>query len=792
MNDKITFQCLRNLIGICFIIYTAACSVSNTDAPSSGEAHPAGFIMTHAVQANADLRGCQTCHGADFTGNGDPVPGCFDCHESGPPFTVHALPYTDPQQHGPAAKANQLLCRGCHGSALNNFDGGIVSDTNYFNNPAGACSAAACHPAARAHPTNWQGTNDDRDPSYDATHRSITLETVSTSCSLCHKADASGSGPNPAAPSCFSASFTNTDGITTGCHTDGPGFTAPHDLPYIDPSQHGAAAKSDLTYCQQCHGTPGTIQFDGAIASTSCSAVGCHSAAWAHPTNWQGDNDSSSSYQSSHRTAAKLDSSCAVCHNVTADAPGPHPDAPSCFTAGFTNSDGSATGCHAGGPGTPHALPFADPALHGPEAKSDLAACQQCHGIPGTIQFSGGSAATGCAAAYCHPDADAHPTNWQGTNDATIGYLSTHRNAARQNTACAICHDFTQGRTAPNASAPSCFSASFTNGDGSTTGCHAGGSGAPHAMPFTDPDLHGPEAKADLSYCQECHATPADGGAGSNPRFNAAVGDLVNGCEDCHTQNTAHPYPSWSGAAANSHKTAGNLAAACALCHGANLLGDAEGGVGRACSDCHTAGSPLALSNCTSCHNNPPDGNAPAGSSRPNRDGAHSVHDALPKVSGICVSCHSGAGTNTGLHFDANAPASIFGLATYDAESGIFSYNSAVRQCSNVSCHGGQTTPDWLTGSLNVASDCKSCHVRGTSQYNSYNSGRHRLHVEEERFSCTTCHDASKLAADHFIGLDTPGFEGAADETLRDALNYNPSTNRGCSVGGCHGEHGWF
>jgi hypothetical protein len=91
-----------------------------------------------------------------------------------------------------------------------------------------------------------------------------------------------------------------------------------------------------------------------------------------------------------------------------------------------------------------------------------------------------------------------------------------------------------------------------------------------------------------------------------------------------------------------------------------------------------------------------------------------------------------------------------------------------------------------------VPGDCKSCHVRGTSQYNSYNSGRHRLHVEEERLSCTTCHDANKLAADHFSGLDTPGFEGAADETLRDALNYNTSTNRGCSVGGCHGEHGWF
>ena len=538
MREKTTFQWSRKLIGIFLILYLAGCSVSNADAPRSGKAHPPGFVMMHSAQADSDLQGCQTCHGSDFTGNGDPVPGCFACHDSGPPFTVHPLPYTDPQLHGPAAKANQLLCRGCHGNALNNFDGGIVSDPNYFNNPAGSCSAVACHPAARAHPTNWQGTNEDRDPSYDATHRSITLETVNTSCSLCHKTDGSGAGPNPKAPSCYSASFTNADG--------------------------------------------------------------------------------------------------------------------------------------------------------------------------------------------------------------------------------------------------------------STTGCHAGGSGAPHALPFTDPDLHGPEAKADLSYCQECHATPPDGDPGSNPRFNAAVGDMIKGCEDCHTQETAHPYPSWSGAASNSHKTAGNLAVACSLCHGANLLGPAEGGVARACSDCHTAGSPLVLSNCTSCHNDPPDGNPPAGNSRPNRDGAHSLHDALPKVSGTCASCHSGAGTNTSLHFDSSSPAGIFGPATYDAKSGIFSYNSSVRQCSNVSCHGGQTTPDWLTGSLDAAGDCNSCHERGTSQYNSYNSGRHRQHVEEERLFCTACHDANKLAADHFIGLDTSVFEGAAAETLRTVLNYHAPTNRGCNVGGCHGEHRWF
>lgn len=791
MKKKIIMQRITELGLWLLIIYVSGCSISNTDAPGADQAHPPRYILSHVVEATADLPGCKTCHGNDFAGNGDPVPGCFDCHDSGPPFTVHSLPYSDPADHGPAARDNQLLCRGCHGEALNNFDGGIVSDPNYFNNAAGSCSAAACHAAAKAHPTNWQGTNDDGDPSYGASHRSISLDTVNTSCILCHKVDAAGSGPSPDAPSCFLAGFTNSDGNTTGCHSGGPGYAAPHDLPYVDASAHGAAAKADLSACQQCHGTVGTIQFDGAIASTDCSSVDCHPAARAHPTNWQGVNDPSGDYVSSHRTAGALDTACAICHNVAADAPGPHPDAPSCFAGSFTNADGSATGCHAVGPGAPHGIPFEDEALHGPEAKKDLAYCQQCHGTANTILFNGGTAATSCSSAQCHSDAGAHPTRWQGTNDVTGNYLSTHRNALNQNTTCAICHDFIEGRSAPDATAPSCFGANFTNAEGSTTGCHASGPGAPHALPFTAPALHGLEAKADLVYCQECHATPAAGGAGSNPRFNVAVGSLTKGCEDCHTQNTVHPYSSWSGAASNSHKTAGNLAAACALCHGANLLGSAEGGSGRACGDCHTAGSPLVLSNCTSCHNNPPDSAAPAGNSRPNRDGSHSVHDNLPRVGGICITCHDGSGTNANIHFDATAPASIFGLATYDAKSGIFSYNSASRTCSSVSCHGGQTTPNWLTGTLNVATGCETCHVRGTSQYNSYNSGEHGKHVREENLDCTDCHDPAKLDPDHFAGLDTIGFEGDAGATLRDYLGYNPATQRGCSVGGCHGQHNW-
>jgi predicted CxxxxCH...CXXCH cytochrome family protein len=294
--------------------------------------------------------------------------------------------------------------------------------------------------------------------------------------------------------------------------------------------------------------------------------------------------------------------------------------------------------------------------------------------------------------------------------------------------------------------------------------------------------LHGPDAKADLTFCQQCHADPSGGGPGSNPRFNVPLGNLANGCEDCHQVNTAHPVPLWAAAPPNSHKTAGNLAVACALCHGANL----QGGVGPACAICHTAGSPLDLVNCTSCHNDPPDSAFPAGNSRPNRDGSHSDHDLLPKVTSVCITCHNGSGTDTINHFDGSEPSDVSALPSYDAKTGTAAYDSGSMSCTDVSCHGGQPTPDWLTGVIDVGRDCESCHELGTAQFNSYNSGEHDEHLDEG-IGCTECHDTGKLAGNHFIGLDTPAFEEDPAQTIRDDVNYSPPS---CNPA-CHRRESW-
>lgn len=653
------YSCRTIIIGFLGCLMVAACSEPNTEAPPPDRVHVAKYILEHADDANVDLDQCKTCHGSRLSGGSQAI-SCFGCHENSLPFSLHAVPYTDPDAHGAAARNDQARCFGCHGSLLNLFDGGILSDPALFNIASANCSANVCHPDAGSHPTRWQGSNDNT-PDYDSSHRTVSQNTI--------------------------------------------------------------------------------------------------------------------------------DDGCALCHQVTANGPQPRNDAPSCFSANFTNSDGSATGCHANGPGPVHEMPYDAADLHGADAKADLAACQSCHGTPGTTSFAGGTSDISCM--DCHSAAGAHPTRWQGSNDITADYVSTHRNAGKQSTACAICHDVVEGNPAPNPDAPSCFSDTFTNADGSTTGCHADGPDAGHALPYTNPLQHGADAKDNMASCVPCHATSADAGAGDNPRFNVAIGNLTAGCEDCHATNTAHPTPLWTGPATSSHSTANQMETACALCHGTSLDGPAGGGAGPACGDCHAAGSPLSLTNCTSCHNWPPDGQFPAGNQYPNRDGVHAVHNALAGVSGNCAVCHEDAGTESADHFDSDGQADVGLASTYDAQSGAASFDSGQHTCGTTRCHGGQDTPDWRDGSIDVNSDCESCHTTSPGQYNSATSGRHSLHVVNRGYHCTECHDTSLLAAEHFSNLATTGFEINPWQTLQTRLNYNPVEDEGCSVAGCHGTEEW-
>jgi len=214
----------------------------------------------------------------------------------------------------------------------------------------------------------------------------------------------------------------------------------------------------------------------------------------------------------------------------------------------------------------------------------------------------------------------------------------------------------------------------------------------------------------------------------------------------------------------------------CMECHGSDLAGGLSG---VSCGQCHLNGSPLTMTGCTSCHGKPPTGTV-----APNRSLSHPAHNALPNVSNVCDSCHSGAGTSTVNHY--NGAVDVMFLSVYNAKSGA-AVRNADGTCSKVSCHGGQTTPTWSYGIIDVNTQCTACHAYGTAEDNSFSSGRHNSHVSTYGFVCTKCHDTAKLATSHFTSLNTSTMEGPASATLNSSLTY---TGGSCTPA-CHVTRSW-
>lgn len=381
--------------------------------------------------------------------------------------------------------------------------------------------------------------------------------------------------------------------------------------------------------------------------------------------------------------------------------------------------------------------------------------CTQCHGS----DLAGGISGVSCFdnPAGCHHDPVA---GWVAVPPSTQNHGVSAKKAPGSSgfASCQICHgnDFSGG----GADVP-CFT------------CH--GVSAPHApKPWrtsagstynhTDTD------PANTPVCAQCHYPGSPNNPLNHPATPAPAG-TAPGCFNntlCHGANPAsHPVPFND----NAHYdvAAATFGASCGTCH--DVSGPSTK-VGPACQTCHVAASPLTAGGCTSCHAVPPDGGAPAGDLYPNIAGAHSAHIALDNTGSpvSCNTCHNGLGSRTLNHYNRAksrvAPGDVLFSATYIAKSGASSFdNGAALGCSNVSCHGGQTTPNWRTGAIDVNFQCESCHVSGTTQYNSYNSGQHAFHLGEfgaTAASCKFCHNTTTLAADHFTTL--------ADNTISPAV----------------------
>lgn len=261
----------------------------------------------------------------------------------------------------------------------------------------------------------------------------------------------------------------------------------------------------------------------------------------------------------------------------------------------------------------------------------------------------------------------------------------------------------------------------------------------------------------------------------------------LSGCGDKNSKSdfssdSGHP-AGWS----TSHKDA--AIDSCKECHGENL----DGGIAKvSCTQCH--GNPSA--GCAACHGGRPYG--PYGTTAPNRKFAHTKHALLVD----CDICHQNAGPGTPNHGKL-ARATVALSNSYRAKTlATYAYDPATGRCSGISCHGGQASPSFMTGTLSIATDCLLCHERGTAyqtpQYNSYYSGNsptrgnlHDYHIGKG-FSCTDCHNIGTLTdyTKHFSGLagntfTAPGATIGGPPTKIGANGYD-TTLRKCSNVTCH------
>lgn len=323
--------------------------------------------------------------------------------------------------------------------------------------------------------------------------------------------------------------------------------------------------------------------------------------------------------------------------------------------------------------------------------------------------------------------------------------------------------------------------------------------------------------------------------------LSALLALALGGCGDKNdraifTADSGHP-SDW----VQTHKTFAQAnITSCAECHGEGYLG----GISNvSCMSptaisgftCHVTSPAVNLTGCGSCHSGPPSGPGPLGyntsSSAPNRQFAHATHTALPGVG--CGTCHLNAGYGTAGHAKADlaggrSSAKVNLSPAFNSNAAVATFDNAVKVCSNVSCHGGQVTPDWTgkptlawpTGSIDIVagvngdnSVCLGCHAAATTdsipglpQFNSFYSGffpsaippdLHKFHlaqiVQGFPVNCTDCHNFNTLniSQQHFSGITTNTFTspGATIGGIPPTKigNYVASTKT-CSniVVGCH------
>lgn len=485
---------------------------------------------------------CGECHGADLSGGTSQV-SCLDnpagCHHGPVSGWVATAPAV--QNHGafakqPTGSSGFVSCQICHGAV---FAGGDS-----------AVSCYTCHGVDAPHPeAPWQGST--------YTH----VDTDPGSAPVCEQCHFPGSPNNPAdhpatpaaagtAPGCFNNTLCH--GVGAPPHALGAAWRDPN------PEFHGLSAKQDLTYCQGCHGTPGTTRFDGGSAETSCQDATCHASAKAHPVPWSQAPRPFPAYAASHRDSGNRDAACVICHLTDGPGAGADPAAPSCYSASF-----NGVSCHAGGPGgADHAVPFLASEHTSADATRFDAECSACHAVTG---FSPSSVAPLCT--VCHQSASALPF-----------------------TNCTSCHGRPPSGTAyPDVAGAHAAHDALPNVAGTCDACHDGlgfGTAAHYDRANARPGknaLRVPpgDAAFPAAYNAKSRAASFDNkalkcanvichGGQTTPSWQteeANAIDVPNACLSCHASGTAQYNSYFSGQHDEHIDEFGLSAATCKRCH---------------------------------------------------------------------------------------------------------------------------------------------------------------------------------------------------------------------------------
>ncbi len=634
----------------------ASDSGGGSDSPSAGAAHPAGWRTLHDSEAQQDLIGCQVCHGRELSGVGK-IPGCFGCHGSGPPFTIHPTPFNDPElpwrapgNHGDAAKRDIGSCQGCHGRP-----GGPGSNPR-FDVPLGhleaGCESSGCHSPKTAHPTSTEP-----DSQYwfgpDFTHSNVTSF---SSCTLCH----GESGAGGAGPSCSACHTLNPMEFPNEC-------VSCHGMQPVGQPEKAIYNLDTGTFLAEYHFAHQAILTNDP-EKQDCYL--CHGDSAGHPEN----------YWLLHAEAANAAlGQCQSCHGADLRGTG---IAISCYN------------CHSGEPPFQlHPRDFRTPEDHGPAAKSDILSCQGCHGEQGGVgsnpRFNKaiGSLEAGCESSGCHSPGTAHPTSALPDGQYWFGPDFTHADLGTP-TGCTLCHG-------PNGSGIDSL------GDPSVgpacTRCHT-------LNPIDEP-----------SRCTSCHGE-APVSTPLTPIYNLDVDTFKSeyhlahrallendpdgqSCALCHGGSAGHPADYRT---THDDDAAANIAQ-CQLCHGEDLRGI---GAAVSCYNCHSGTYPFQLhprtyrapedhgpaaktsiKSCQGCH-----GQSGGAGSNPRFNVPIGALEAGCESSG----CHS---PNT-AHPTSSAPDSVFWYGTTVTH---FQVGDVETSCTL--CHGLN-----LGGVNGVGPACTQCH----------------------------------------------------------------------------------